>query len=200
MNPVADYIANHITADSAQIEFAWNGKHANEFEDGNQDFRQSVVAACIEDSSTVSTELLQALFIEEAKWAREAWGSPRNFGQLGQLLLERGSEDAVRTFAIGMNYSFDTFGACHEITLSAGDLQTVTTIIEKLLEAESDEERRPQYESAKELFTKIGKGSATEGWAKVAPGTPVSNIRVVKPPLFQRILKRLTGRANRNQA
>jgi hypothetical protein len=99
-----------------------------------------------------------------------------------------------------MSFSFDTFGACHEIILSTGGLQTATAIIDNLLEAESEEERRPQYESAKELFAKIGKGSATEGWAKLAPGTPVSNIRVVRPTLIQRLLERLIGRANRNKA
>jgi len=200
MKPIGDYIANYATDDSTKTDFAWNEKHAEEFEDCNQDFRQAVVEACIDEPSTASTELLQHLFIEEAKWAREAWGSPRNFGQLGQLLLERATEEAVRTFATGMNYSFDTFGACHEITLSASNLEAVTEIVDTFLATESDDQLRPRYESVKELLAKIGEGSATEGWVKIAPVTPVTNVRVVKPPLLHRLLDWLTGRTKQNKA
>lgn len=192
MTTPTDYIDSYSPEVSSQIEFDWNGKHAAEFEDKNQEFRQSVVSACLEEPTSASTILLKTLFIEEAKWAREAWGSPRGFGELGQLLLQRGDEDAVRTFASGMNFSFDTFGACHAISLSSDEVQTVTTIVDRLLEDESDEDNRRQFESAKELFTKINAGSATEGWVTLAPGTPVSNIRIVRPPILQRLWTWLT--------
>ncbi len=192
MTAPSDYIDSYSPEVSSQIEFDWNGKHADEFEDKNQEFRQSVVSACLEEPTLASTILLKALFIEEAKWAREAWGSPRGFGELGQLLLQRGDEDAVRTFASGMNFSFDTFGACHAICLSSDEVQTVTQIIDRLLEGESDEDDRGRLESAKELLTKIAAGSATDGWATVAPGTPVSNISIVRQPLLHRLWTWLT--------
>ena len=200
MTAARDYIENYTESDFGKIEFAWNEKHAEDFVDENQDFRQSIVEACVEDPSSASDDLLQILFIEEAKWAREAWGSPRNFGQLGQLLLERGGEEPVRTFATGMNYSFDTFGACHEITLSPADQQAVTAVVDGFLETESDENQRPRFEAVKELLEKIAQGSATEGWVKVEPGTPVSNVRVVKPSILQRFTNWLTGRAKQNKA
>lgn len=180
-----DYITNYKEENFDMISFAWNGKHGGEFEDRNQVFRQAVVEGCIEDPDLASTNLLQKLFIEEAKWAREAWGSPRNFERLGQLLLERHSKEAVRTFSTGMNYSFDTFGACHEITLSAEVIQEVAVVVDQLLKNESDETECRRYESVKELLAKIDGGSATEGWVKVAPDTPVSNVRVIKPSLVQ---------------
>jgi hypothetical protein len=44
MIAATDFISGYAVDQLPQIMFAWNGKHAEEFEDTNQEFRWQVVA------------------------------------------------------------------------------------------------------------------------------------------------------------
>ena len=189
-----EFINGYQAEDLARIAFAWNGKHANEFVDANQQFRWTVVRDCIENPSIARRELLEHLFLADAEWSRQAWGAPKHFADLGQILLQRGGCDAIDAFSVGFATSFDTFGACHGIKLSAEMLDSLLACARNKLSDASDSKSKTRLELMIELFEKILRSTAEAGWVALAPGTEVSNIRIVSPSWPRRLWGRLTGR------
>ena len=176
-----------------RICFAWSGKHATEFEDANQGFRWQVVGQCLAAPESASPLLLESLFLADAEWSAEAWCAPPHFAQLGSVLLTRGREGSLGTFAKGFIRSFDTFGACHELELSAGLIDRLRRAADPTTLPETDLAERKALQAVRELLEKLEAGTASEGWAKLAPGTPISNVRVVWPVWYQRIWTRLSS-------
>jgi hypothetical protein len=181
MSEVVEFIAHYAAPDRAKIAFSWNGKHASEFVDANQEFRWEVVKQCFEKPGVVPTALLEALFLADADWAKQAWGAPHHFAQLAGVLLERDGAAVLETFSVGLNASFDTFGACHELQLPPELLISLTASAQKILERPLEERQRICMESALELFKKMKSSTATAGWAKIASGTQVSDVKIVRP-------------------
>lgn len=182
MRDIASFIAQYTEGSRSLLSFAWNGRHASEFYDANQEFRWEVAQACIAAPDNASPLLLEHLFLADAEWSREAWCAPHHFADLGRTLLVRGQEAAVTSFAKGFVSSFDTFGACHELQLpSELTARLLASGREFLAGVPSEIERKP-FEAVVELFEKLQQGNAAKGWAKIGPGTPVSGIRVVSSP------------------
>ncbi len=114
---VSDFVKGYSSIDLERIGFSWNGKHAPDFSDANQAFRFRVVESVCANPGVAPVGLLRDLFVESAKWTREAWGSPPGFSKLGAELLRPGGEDTLADFVWALGRSFDTWGACHEIRL-----------------------------------------------------------------------------------
>jgi hypothetical protein len=193
MSSAAEFISQYTASSRGEIDFAWNGKHAADFRDSNQEFRWQVVNLCINQSSLASPLLLEHLFLADAEWAAEAWGSPHHFAQLGSALLEIGQEAVLDSFSKGLVRSFDTFGACHEIQLSKPLLARLSASAKEALSVATEQNHLKRLEAALALFTKLENETATQGWAKVEPGTPVSNIRVVWPRWYHRLWQKISG-------
>lgn len=193
MSSVAELISRYTASSRGEIDFAWNGKYAADFRDSNQEFRWQVVDLCISQSSLVSPLLLEHLFLADAEWAAEAWGSPRHFAKLGSTLLEVGQEAVLESFSKGFVRSFDTFGACHEIQLSKPLLARLAASTKEALGIAVDENHLRRLEATLALFTKLEKETATQGWVKVEPGTPVSNIRVVWLRWYHRLWEKISS-------
>ena len=189
----AEFISEYTESSRGEIDFAWNGKHAADFQDSNQEFRWQVVNLCITQSGLASPLLLEHLFLADAEWAAEAWGSPHHFAQLGSALLEIGQEAVLDSFSKGFVRSFDTYGACHEIQLPKALLGRLSENIKEALSVATEENHLKRLEAVLELFTKLESETATQGWAKIEPGTPVSNIRVVWPRWYHRLWKRISN-------
>lgn len=179
MTDIEQFVRGYGPGQRRRIEFAWNGKHASEFHDANQEFRSNVVAFVCENSGQGSVELLRDLFIEESKWSVQAWCAPFTFANLGALLLNRGGTDYLSDFLDGFNASFDTFGACHQMDLDPIVASSLVRQVQQQLNEASDERSKTKLESGKQLFEKLQAGNATQGWAVLKPATPVTNIRVV---------------------
>lgn len=194
MHDTPAFVASYSESEQPQIAFAWNGKHAADFVDLNQEFRWTVVEHCLAKRSSASLLLLSDLFMADADWSREAWGAPHHFAQLGSLLLERGGANALDTFSKGFNRSFDTFGACHEMALSPKLLEELSDAVAVRLSGTLDESSQTHLAACRELFAKLTQGTATDGWATVAPDTPVSNVRIVWPRWYHKAWLKLTGR------
>lgn len=170
----ATEFARRYTADQrGRIRFAWNGKHAVELHDDNQEFRRAVVDAVLLDSAESPIELLRDLLEEEALWSHEAWCAPDTYPDLLTVLLRRGGPAALPDFAAAMSATFDTFGSAHTMALTPDEARRFREESAQLLAREPDERRRTQLQMAVELFEKLQAGTATEGWAVVPPGTPV---------------------------
>jgi len=161
-----------------RVRFAWNGKHAAEFIDANQDFRFRVVEYVCANPGDASPRLLGDLFTESANWTREAWCAPGRFADLGAALLSRGGEDVLPQFLSGFLQSFDTFGACHQMRLDRVLTRRLVQITQERAATAPPSDRR-LWDAGRELFAKLAAGTAAQGWAVVPPGTPVTNVRVV---------------------
>jgi hypothetical protein len=198
MHKIDAFIEKYSEPDRARIVFAWNGKHAAEFEDANQGFRWAVVQACQASPASAPPLLLEHLFLADSEWSCQAWGSPHHFAELGSALLVRGEEAALSSFAKGFVASFDTFGACRELRLPPELLTRLAHHTQLALAEVSGEEQRKPLEAAAKLFAKLQKGSASQGWVKIAPDTPVSNVRVVWPRWYHKAWAKVTSLWNRN--
>ena len=181
MNATASFVTRYSAADRPAIDFAWNGKHADQFVDANQQARWDVVAHCINEPGSAPPLLLEHLFLADAAWTREAWGAPHHFAALASLLLQRGGEAVVETFASGLNASFDAFGACHEMKLSPEIAARLVVVASEKAALATDERSRTCLEDAAQLFSTLQQGTASEGWATIPAGTPVQAVRVVRP-------------------
>jgi hypothetical protein len=199
MDIATEFISNYAEASRKRIEFAWNGKHAAEFQDSNQDFRWQVIGLCMSKPGIASSLLLEHLFLADAEWTAEAWGSPHHFAQLASSLLEIGKEAALGSFSKGFVRSFDTFGACHGIQLPKPLLLSLIASAKESLSTATDEDYRKRLEAVVELFEKLDNQTATQGWVKVEPGTPVSDIRVVWPRWYHRLWAKISGSDRRAQ-
>jgi hypothetical protein len=179
MNDIEQFVRDYNGSQKHRIEFAWNGKHASEFRDANQEFRSHVVAFVCEHSGQGSVELLRDLFIEDSKWSVQAWCAPFTFATLGGLLLTRGGVDYLSDFLEGFNASFDTFGACHQMDLDPIVASALIRHSQQQLNNTLHEPTKTKLESGQQLFEKLQGGNAAQGWATLKSGTPVTNIRVV---------------------
>ncbi|MBU0510174.1 MAG: hypothetical protein KKD28_14915 [Chloroflexi bacterium] len=176
---IASFVSHFDESDADCIAFSWNGKHAAEFHDANHDFRAAVTEYVLRHSGDASIGLLRALFKAHAEYSVEAWSVSLNFGDLGALLLSRGGTDVVDDFASGFVATFDTYGACHQMSIDVLTLRHLSQYVAGELEGEPSEERRRKLEAAQHLFGKLKNGTAHEGWVVLQPGTAVSNIRSV---------------------
>jgi hypothetical protein len=193
MSSVTDFISQYTASSRSAIDFAWNGKHAADFRDSNQEFRWQVVDRCINQSRLASPLLLEHLFLADAEWAAEAWGSPHHFAELGSALLEIGQEGVLDSFSRGFVRSFDTFGACHEIQLSGPLLARISASAKEALSMATEEDHQKRLEATLELFTNLENKTATQGWAKVETGTPVSSVHVTWPRWYHRLWKKISS-------
>lgn len=186
-NPsVVEFALRYTTDQSEAIRFAWNGKHAAEFQDENQEFRWSLAQLIISEPDLVPIVLIRDILLEDATWSHEAWCAPHHFAGLLSILLQRGGREYLGDFAAAMNATFDTFGAAHEVVIPQQQAHELLQEAELHLLIETDVRRRSELESARELFRKLIEGNATQGWATVPPGTPVRNIRVLGSALATR--------------
>ena len=70
-----------------RICFAWNQKHAAEFVDANDAFRQQVIAAVLSDPGKAGIDLIADLFEAEARLSNEAGCVRRWFSKLVTFLF-----------------------------------------------------------------------------------------------------------------
>lgn len=186
MSEITEFIEHYTPSGHERIAFAWNGKHAEEFIDANQSFRWTVVQECLANSERVPLPLLENLFLADADWAVQAWGTPGHFAPLGGALLVRGGSAALESFSKGFNASFDTFGACHEIQLPESLLPSLITSVREMREHVTDERQKARLDSTLELFQKLQQPNAATGWVKIVPGTEVSDIQIVRPRWYRK--------------
>jgi hypothetical protein len=181
-NDVIKFIDDYSSEKINAISFQWNGKHASEFFDANQEFRTELTESVIKNPENVSVDLVRDLFIESSKWSVEAWCSPFYFSKLGEIILSKGGKQYLNDFLTGFIASFDTFGACHQMSLNKLTLNTLLLEIKERLQQKTDEGKKKQLEAGLDLFTKLASGTAHEGWATITENTPITNIRVVHKP------------------
>ncbi|WP_445364614.1 hypothetical protein ACJJIQ_11015 [Microbulbifer sp. ANSA003] len=145
MQSIEDFIKNYSPSDLEKISFAWNGKHAEELEDANYDFRNDVAKKLIDKEMLGSSELVRDILLAEAYLSKEIWGATGALTDLGTLLLSQSKAKYVDSFFEAKGQSFDT-----ECGLTCYDVPVdiIREIIEELnlrLASESDKRNVEYY-------------------------------------------------------
>ncbi|MFZ3193087.1 MAG: hypothetical protein WA154_07760 [Moraxellaceae bacterium] len=115
---IKEYVKNYREDDELEIMFAWNGKHANGFEDENFKFRREVLDYFKSHKGTFSVSLIAALYDAETEFAKEAWGVNPVVSLLAQELLERGREVYASTYLKVWGRGMDAYIQSMRIELS----------------------------------------------------------------------------------
>jgi hypothetical protein len=116
-NTIASFITGYGPELRGMICFAWNQKHAAEFHDENDVFRQQVIAAVLAEPYKAGLDLVGDLFEAEAHWSKEAWCIRNSFSKLGSILLRRGGAAQLDRFLEWFAVSFDAYSECHAMSL-----------------------------------------------------------------------------------
>src|SRR6476660_5740237 len=144
------FVANYSAASIERIRFVWNGKHGADFSDANQEFRTDVVEVVVDQPHKAPLELVRDLFLEEASWCREAWGSSRHFSELAENVVKKCGVAFLDDFLKGMMMSFDTFGACHQMRLREFEIEEFSQAIEERLKQTPEKRSGSLLESGRE--------------------------------------------------
>lgn len=145
--------ANHYThKDFEIIKFDWNGQHGDKFQDNNVTFRTQLSEFLIPYLSSIKLELIKDLYLEHAKYSREAWAVYRNFHLFAQELLSRGGINYIYEYLEGSIQSFDAGLASARIVLTPNQKEIIYTFIVDTLKTEQDENKIKLLEIGKNRF------------------------------------------------
>jgi hypothetical protein len=151
MPDVAAFIASYSIGDESRICFDWNGKHGDEFEDRNMEFRESVREAVLDDVSSAPIELVRDLFRAETQCSREAWGIVKGVGILAEELLRRGGLACLDDYLEGKFQSFDaSCGSAFEFDLPLA--RAMLGAVRERLASMPDSAKAPLWRSGEDLF------------------------------------------------
>lgn len=128
---IDNFIKNYTPKDKENLDYSWNGKEGDSWRDENSEFRDKVSARILSKEIPIPEILLRDIFLAEAMFCRETWGSTFNVSKLGTLLLETTHEKYIEDYFIGKHQSFDT-----QCAVSLGDvsLETQKTILKAIRE------------------------------------------------------------------
>ncbi|NNE24788.1 MAG: hypothetical protein HKN11_19490 [Rhizobiales bacterium] len=99
------------TDDASAIIFDWNGKHADEFEDANEDFRSAVIDCVVADPDRVPLALLVELYRALTVRSAEAWSIDQRVETIARLMLVKGRSAVAYDYIEGARQSFDAMCA-----------------------------------------------------------------------------------------
>ena len=122
-----------------RICFAWNQKHAGEFVDENDSFRQQAIAAVVAEPGKAGLDLVGDLFEAEAQWSKEAWCVRDPFAALGSILLKRGGTEQFDRFARWFGASMDIYCQYHAMGIDPVTPASLISEVDRRLAGISDD-------------------------------------------------------------
>lgn len=158
MNDIEQYICNYASND-INIRFDWNGKHSDELEDRNYQFRRLVIEQVLQRSDIAPLSLLRDLFKAETQLANEAWGVSRCVSDLANLMLIRGGIEVINDFIDGRYRSFDNYCECGRINISAVLAEEIRAELLRRLTTGTDTYSREILQSQIDFFAWIAEKS-----------------------------------------
>ncbi|MGH1437823.1 MAG: hypothetical protein ACRBG0_25520 [Lewinella sp.] len=127
---IKEFIINYTSSDFDRIKFDWNGKHGDDLEDPNMDFRINVCECVIKDFSIAPDELILDLYEELSKSSKETWGVYRNYHLIAQEVLNRGRVKYLVNYLKGATQSFDTIIASGRVKLEEEEKREIIDHVE----------------------------------------------------------------------
>ena len=149
------FVCHYTAASYAQIAFAWNGQHAEQFVDAHLGFRREVIAYCLAHSERVPTALWRDLFWAEAEYSCEAWSVLAEFHVLAQHLLISGGVAVLDDFVAGFHASFDTYASCQSLELPLPIILKCLPILKQRWQNSPSGLQKNRYEGTLSLFTNL---------------------------------------------
>lgn len=117
-NEIRKFVENYSGKDFDRIKFLWNGKHGDDFEDKNHEFRMQVCETIKDDFSYSSDQLIVDIYLELSKCAAEAWGVYESYHLFANELLERGGTKYFDAYIEGASQCMDTEFSSGQLDLS----------------------------------------------------------------------------------
>jgi len=157
---ITDRFIAEYSGDDTRIKFAWNGKHEDDFEDANEQFRNDVVERVLSQTSSVKLALIVDLYRALAAWSSEAWCIDSRVEDLARLMIELGGQDVARDFIVGAMASFD---AQYATLFSGARKEIIDRCLEHSqakLDAADSEDERAIWLFALEHFGKLRKAAS----------------------------------------
>jgi hypothetical protein len=164
MANLCEFVARYSTSeDRARIAFAWNGKHAGEFEDANYEFRREVLEIVLAEPAAVPIELIRDLYDAETALAKEAWGVyAEAVRALAEELLTRGGSEYVEDFLTGkLGRGMDAYCAAY-FDCPRELAERLLAEVETRLAGDPDKARKALLEAGRDIF---------RGWIENTPQT-----------------------------
>lgn len=152
---IAAFVVGYGPADEDRVRFAWNGKHAEAFEDRNQVFRRAVCDHFRLHPTKTPLPLIAALYTAETEFAREAWSVNRVVSALAQEMLERGGTEYLDVYIAGAGRGFDALLESARISLSPARCRELTALCEQRRELHRGTQREALYEHMRERFAAL---------------------------------------------
>ena len=152
VNVIDSFVANYDDTCAERIRFAWNGKHADSFEDANYEFRKSVIERVLVDLDAAPLPLVRDLFTAETELSREAWCIDERVAQLAENLLVRGGTEMLFNFLRGKSQSFDASMCCGTVKLPPELSRALLAFVESQLAASPSDADRALLELGQRQF------------------------------------------------
>lgn len=149
---IEKFIKEYSNSDFGKIKFDWNGKHGDELEDSNMDFRIEVCEFLIKDFSIANDDLILDLYQELSKSSKETWGIYRNYHLFAREILNRGKIKYLLKYLKGASQSFDTGLASRRINLTNMEKQEILDYIEQEMKNELNQDNKKYFEFAQKRF------------------------------------------------
>lgn len=150
---IEKFIKEYSNSDFDKIKFDWNGKHGDDLDDPNMDFRMEVCEFLIKDFSIANDELILDLYQELSKSSKETWGVYISYHLFAQEILNRGRTKYLLNYLKGASQSFDTGLASGRINLTNEEKEEILEFVNNQIEDKSNQENRKYFEFAQKRFT-----------------------------------------------
>jgi len=153
VSEISKFVRNYSEADAHRIVFAWNGRHADEFEDANLEFRQRVLDAVEAEPAAAPLTLIRDLFRAETELSREAWCVDQRVALLARVMLIRDGKGLLLEFLRGKCQSFDASMCCGRAYLEPHVASDLLQEVERRLTTTTDEQEIALLRVGVEMFT-----------------------------------------------
>ena len=149
---IEQFIRSYAGTDFREIEFYWNGKHGEDFEDLNMDFRMEVCEYLVKDFSIAPDQLILDLYQELSRSSKQTWGVYQHYHLFAQEILNRGRTKYLLHYLQGAGRSFDTRLASARIKLTDEEKQEILDYVDVQMADPANAEYKAYFEWAQERF------------------------------------------------
>lgn len=161
------FVKNYTEKDFELIKFDWNGKHGDEFEDKNYDFRIKICETIKNDFSYTSENLIVDLYLELSKCAEESFGVYTSYHLFANELLERTGIKYFDEYIEGASKSMDTGISSGRLTLSKERVSEILNHIQSKMANFETKSEIAGYDFMLERFERLSKKDEINSSRKV---------------------------------
>ncbi len=149
---IENFIKEYSNSDFDKIKFDWNGKHGDDLEDPNMDFRMQVCELLKSDFSIASDILVLDLYQELSRSSKETWSVYNCYHLFAQEILNRGKTKYLLQYLKGASESFDTSLASGRIQLTDNEKKEILDYVNSEIKANPESEDNKYFEFAQKRF------------------------------------------------